>query len=659
MESREKFLNNFYNICQKFSDNISICWVSKCSETFGITYGELNKVSDELKCLFSRLFDENISRYVGIQITDYSVLPILFLALWKNNLSVAGLGPQYSLEDNIKFLDLLSVKFIISNSESSEYNLKVANCFYINNQKYFLYERNVVHKEKFTKNWDMCYGIMTTGTTGTLKVIQVPWSCILPNAEELSDEFCISELDCIFQASPFTFDPYYIELFFCLLRGCTLLIVSDSLKLCSSNLLKILFNSQENECLNEIQSNPCKQCKDCIHVNIKLIVRKQVTVLQITPSLFKRWTNDDIKQVILSHQSSLRILMFGGEIFPKEILNLKPPDNKTKIYNLYGITEISCWSFMYEIPFNSSCEEVPLGSELNNIVYKLNDKNELLIGSNKRICLIDDETSLNSQELVFRNTGDIVKFENEKLFFICRSYEIVKKYGIKVNLKKIEECFLNENDSIKSCHCVFNEKINKLGLFYSGKNNSKMKLTSYENFIENGYNYPVNKLQDIEKPDYLIEISKVPLNTHGKCDKTKLLSYLEELLVLRNTNLNVKNVFKNAWNDVLRANIPNLNSESFTSLGGNSVLALQLIGKLEDAGLNVPQDLILQILNGNSFEDCCKSFIYNTAEGPLKKKKKFIEEDDGSEDNFNLRIKWKHDLGKCIDATPTVFNYLG
>lgn len=55
---------------------------------------------------------------------------------------------------------------------------------------------------------------------------------------------------------------------------------------------------------------------------------------------------------MLSPNTSLRVLALGGEAFP--VLNLlkswKHKENKTRIFNLYGITEVSSWATCYEIP---------------------------------------------------------------------------------------------------------------------------------------------------------------------------------------------------------------------------------------------------------------------------------------------------------------------
>ena len=47
-----------------------------------------------------------------------------------------------------------------------------------------------------------------------------------------------------------------------------------------------------------------------------LFLRNRVTVLQITPSLFRRLPSEEVAVRLLGDRSQVRILAFGGESFP-------------------------------------------------------------------------------------------------------------------------------------------------------------------------------------------------------------------------------------------------------------------------------------------------------------------------------------------------------
>lgn len=75
-------------------------------------------------------------------------------------------------------------------------------------------------------------------------------------------------------------------------------------------------------------------------------------IIQATPTLLRRFGAHIIKSMVLAADTSLRVLALGGEAFP--ILSLlktwKHQENRTSIFNLYGITEVSSWATCYKIP---------------------------------------------------------------------------------------------------------------------------------------------------------------------------------------------------------------------------------------------------------------------------------------------------------------------
>lgn len=62
-----------------------------------------------------------------------------------------------------------------------------------------------------------------------------------------------------------------------------------------------------------------------------------------------------MKNILLCEESVLKVLAFGGETCPSihKLLRWKSKGNKTEIYNLYGLTELSCWASCFKIDFES------------------------------------------------------------------------------------------------------------------------------------------------------------------------------------------------------------------------------------------------------------------------------------------------------------------
>ena len=65
------------------------------------------------------------------------------------------------------------------------------------------------------KTRSISYVMLTSGTTGPQTPVHVPHCCIVPNVLDLCERFDIGEDDTIFNAAPFTFDPYIVEVCVC------------------------------------------------------------------------------------------------------------------------------------------------------------------------------------------------------------------------------------------------------------------------------------------------------------------------------------------------------------------------------------------------------------------------------------------------------------
>lgn len=208
---------------------------------------------------------------------------------------------------------------------------------------------------------------MTSGTMGEPKHVQVPIQCIQPNIDDLTNMFNITSKDVIFFSTPLTFDPSMIEILLACINGASLLIAPDR--------ADVLF--PENRA-------------------------NSVTVWQTTPSKFLQYSNTDIKNKILCKNSTLKILALGGEPFNsiKRLRELKHWENKTRIFTLYGVTEMSCWACVAELDLNrmQTDKEVPLGnclSETELVIHRADNFKENI----GKIMLSKYEISLSIQQV--------------------------------------------------------------------------------------------------------------------------------------------------------------------------------------------------------------------------------------------------------------------
>jgi len=176
---------------------------------------------------------------------------------------------------------------------------------------------------------DLTYVVQTSGTSGVRKTVFVSESSIWPNIDDFIRVFELNETDKVFAASPPTFDPFYLDIFLSMAKLSTLIFVPSSIKSQSERLSKILFEEQ------------------------------RVSYLQITPTLYKSLSNQLESVVLSDNHNFVKYLVLGGEIFPNIPSNIFSKSS-TQIFNVYGVTEMSCWQTLARLKSADSSGSQPI-----------------------------------------------------------------------------------------------------------------------------------------------------------------------------------------------------------------------------------------------------------------------------------------------------------
>ena len=74
-------------------------------------------------------------------------------------------------------------------------------------------------------------------------------------------------------------------------------------------------------------------------------------LFQATPTLLSGFSSSLLRSSLLGPNSDLRLLVLGGERCPtgSVLRSWKADGNKTRLINIYGVTEVSCWASWCEI----------------------------------------------------------------------------------------------------------------------------------------------------------------------------------------------------------------------------------------------------------------------------------------------------------------------
>ncbi|KAK9509313.1 hypothetical protein O3M35_006657 [Rhynocoris fuscipes] len=636
------------------NSKVALKYYHKCWKYW--TYLDIKLSSEIVSKILKKYIKENSKQFILLILNVTHTIPSLIFGILKS--SCAFVCSSSEIEHYKRLVDKLGIEFIITNMDLSRN-------FTMGERKYSYLESFELMEEKCniwrTDITAVCrkqlfaYAITTSGTTGISKIVKVTHQSIAPNIVSLSEILQIVESDVIYLSSPITFDPSIIEIFLALSNQATLYIVDKDIKLDQNKLLNLLSNKE---------SGP--------------------TIIQTTPSILRSWNISNLNLQLFNGGSNLRALILGGESFPNlDELNLWKLNSSILVYNIYGITEVSCWATINKV-WPSQNPDISIGFPLTETVIKLvncdlNNIGEMYIGSSTRFCEINDERIANlSKELpFFRATGDLFQEIDKKYYYIGRKDDRIKRWGVSTHLKDIEDAV--KRLGYLNCACISVnddvEKRIKIGLFIF----SDIVLDCLEFWRKLRC-----ELNSSSWPDDIISMKDIPLTPHGKLDKQILI----EVLKTRNNDISPEKFFTKYWKYFTGTEISE--KRGFISSGGDSFSALQFISMLKR--YSIPDNFLASLLQDTSYLECFTEFqkclcykrpldtdissnfmkkikctekslnvgansinrdvIYRNIKGrifPLHYKSDII-----SEKQVVFETLWSYHLGKCIDASPLV-----
>ncbi|XP_075544432.1 beta-alanine-activating enzyme-like isoform X1 [Dermacentor variabilis] len=419
----------------------------------------------------------------------------------------------------------------------------------------------------------MAYTMFTSGTTGEPKVVRVPHECALLNVQHLRSIFNISKEDIIFQAAPLTFDPCVIEIFLALTTGAQLVLTSEAVKHIPRALTQLLIDNS-------------------------------VSIIQATPSFVRSLSADRIRSSLLTEASHLRVLALGGEECPAGacINSWRQPGNRTEIYNLYGITEVSCWAACYRIS-PTDTRVIPLGEPLDGTVLEVRDDSGkvveegegiLFVGGSMRRCLVGNEKWIHLDACHMRSSGDSVRKSSNGLIFLGRKDSIFKYHGKKINPAYLARQ-LQEMEMIQSCHTYFSKTDQTLYFFVILHPTCTAEAVTTQ-LIQ-------SLQQECQCPFQVEVVPRWPLTSHGKIDVEALVAHQKKRR-LQGSFPDFCMVLARLWNAATIRNggtVVSADSE-FVAAGGNSLGAVSISQELEFA-LGSPLPLLVDKILHEKFSN--------------------------------------------------------
>jgi non-ribosomal peptide synthetase component F len=309
--------------------------------------------------------------------------------------------------------------------------------------------------------------------------------------------------DTIGSLSPFYFDIYTLELWYCLAKGATLVILPEQYAAFPTKLLEYM-------------------------------ATESVSFVFWVPTVMVNIANQNLLEKI--PQPALRKVLFAGEVFPTKPLNYwrsKLP--QAMFVNLYGPIEITvdCTYFVVDRDMADD-EKLPIGFPCRNTdvlvihednrIARVNEHGELYVrGSSLALGYWNDpertaqafvQNPLHSHypDPVYR-TGDLgYRNERGELMFVGRKDYQIKHQGHRIELGEIEHAALQVQGLRHAC-VVYDAPNKNIVLYFE----ADMDIAAGEIRHQLGQYIPKYML-----PTVIHRVEQMPRNPNGKIDRLAL-----------------------------------------------------------------------------------------------------------------------------------------
>jgi amino acid adenylation domain-containing protein len=349
----------------------------------------------------------------------------------------------------------------------------------------------------------LSYVLYTSGSTGRPKGVMLSHGNAVCFIDWCSDVFQPTEHDRFSSHAPFHFDLSVLDIYVSLKHGATLVLVEE-----------------------QLGKEPARLAP--------WIAEKKITIWYSTPSILSLLAQ--FGKLEQHDYSSLRLVLFAGEVFPIKYLKLlKCLWPHPRYFNLYGPTETNVCTF-YEVPRilpESQTEPVPIGKACPYCEPLIVDEvgTEVARGGEGELCIAgasvmqgywnlpesNAKTFLPERDTRWYRTGDIVvELPDGSYKFLGRRDRMIKKRGYRIELGEIEVALYRHPAIKEAAALAFPDDDGvPIKAFTSTRDGSKLSIIELKKFCSE--NLPLYMV-----PDLFCSLESLPKTSTDKIDYQKL-----------------------------------------------------------------------------------------------------------------------------------------
>ncbi len=347
------------------------------------------------------------------------------------------------------------------------------------------------------------YCNFTSGSTGTPKGVLVGQDSVIRFIDHFTELFEITEQDVIGNQAPFDFDVSVKDIYSCMKKGATLVIIPTAYFRFPNNVMDMLEQYEVTTLIWAVSA-------------LVLINRLHEFMYKVPAHINK--------------------VLFSGEEMPlKHLTDWMKQYPKAMFVNLYGPTEITCNCTYYKITqIPKDGQKLPIGEPYPGKRITLWDEEENEIGQEREevtgeLCVSGDglahgyyhndaatqaafvqKEMPDGSKVRFYKTGDLAYRKDGLLYFAGRKDFQIKHNGHRIELEEIERA-MNGLPQVAQACCIYDTVRCRIVACYTGTEDKKgivegLKGRLPEYMLPNAYRY----------------LEVLPLTKNGKIDRNRL-----------------------------------------------------------------------------------------------------------------------------------------
>lgn len=477
------------------------------AEKRNITFAQLQKDSYKIA---TSLIRKNIVKKPVVILLDKSVECIVcFMGVAYSGNFYTPIDTKMPISRMKKIIEILQPEVMITDHEHEQMTKELEfNGEILKYEDLMLENEDALEIKQRVKcliDTDILYVLFTSGSTGTPKGVIISHRSVIDYTEWVTETFKIDSDSVFGNQAPFYFDNSVLDIYQTIKNAAMMYIIPEQLFAFPLNLLKYL---------NE----------------------KQINVIFWVPSALCLVVN--LKALGKINLDFLKKILFAGEVMPNKQLNAWRKFLPQALFaNLYGPTEITvdCTYYIVDREFNDD-ESLPIGISCKNTdILVLNEENKLVAQDEiGELCVrgtslalgyynnpqktaeafVQNPLNESYSEVIYR-TGDLVRYnEFGELIYVSRKDFQIKHMGHRIELGEIETA-ISAIEGVDSNCCIYDEKLSKIVLFYTGK---AFEATIAEQLKKSLPTYMM--------PNKKVNLEKMPFNLNGKIDRVELKKML-------------------------------------------------------------------------------------------------------------------------------------